>query len=108
MHPKPDFNLVFNGFFHVIIQEAKEVITRERLYSIHGVGSSSDGNGIRSVGADKGYGMIGVLVFDEKGLEEAVGNPDSMWPYSFRSIGNEYRSAHLFSPLRHPEILRVQ
>ena len=59
MHPKPDFNLVFNGFFHVIIQEAKEVITRERLYSIHGVGSSSDGNGIRSVGADKGYGMIG-------------------------------------------------
>ena len=33
------------------------------------MGSSHDGNGIGIVGADKGYGMICVLVFDEKGLE---------------------------------------
>ena len=38
--------------------------------------------------------MIGVLVFDEKGLEEAVGNPNVVWSYRFRSIGNEYRSTH--------------
>ena len=35
MHPKPDFNLVFNGFFHVIIQKAKEIITRKRFDSVH-------------------------------------------------------------------------
>jgi len=38
--------------------------------------------------------VIGVLVFDEKGLEEAIGNPDTVRAYRFRSVGNEYRSAH--------------
>jgi hypothetical protein len=35
MHPKPDLNLIFDGFFHVIIQEAKEIVTRERFHSVH-------------------------------------------------------------------------
>ena len=35
MHPKPDLNLIFDGFFHVIIQEAKEVIARESFHSVH-------------------------------------------------------------------------
>ena len=94
MHPKPDFNFILNSFFHTIIQETKEVITRERFDSVHQPGSSSDGYGIGRVGADKGYGMIGVLVFDEKGLEEAIGNPDTVGAYRFRSVGNEYRSAN--------------
>ncbi len=36
------------------------------------MGSSNNGDGIGSVGADKGDGMIGVLVFDEKGFEVKV------------------------------------
>jgi len=33
--PKSGIDLIFDIFFHSIIQEAKEVITRERLYSVH-------------------------------------------------------------------------
>lgn len=58
-------NLLFNGFFHGIVQKSKEVIPRERLDSVHRLDSSSNGYGVGIVGAEKGDGVIGVLVFDE-------------------------------------------
>ena len=35
MHPKPDFNFIFNGFFHAIIQKTEKIVTRERFHSVH-------------------------------------------------------------------------
>lgn len=41
--------------------------------------------------------MICILVFDEKGLEETVGNPNLVRSYGFRCFGDEYRTTHIIT-----------